>query len=265
MAIRWRQSDITKLRNYVRKFNTAITKMEKQYPELADTDMLPLRKNMRQLTQTIHSRNDFNRELKRIDRFFRKGQRTVVTDPISGFKGLKWTFDEARYSLQSINYRRRRMREKIGIMDTPYMDETLRNISLSEKYNELQSRMKKIGKYKNNFDTVASVNNSWRGFVQQLTVQASDSYLERKNKQFYENYITTLYQNFSNEQADEIVSLIESMDLTGYELYSMTIYDEDLTIEFLYGPEESEDKFELIKDLIPYTYNKMVENGTFSR
>lgn len=43
MAIKWRKQDINKLQNYVRKFNAAITRLEKKTPELKDSGVFPER------------------------------------------------------------------------------------------------------------------------------------------------------------------------------------------------------------------------------
>lgn len=260
VSIKWRKQDEVKLSRYVRKFNTAITKYSNANPDLADAGLVPQKLSVYDLKKSIYSRNDFNRQMRRIDRFFRKGQRDIITDPISGFKTMRWTYNEARYTLQSVNRRREEMVKKLKIAPSQFLPKELKPVSLQSQMQEMQKRIERLGKFRNNYDTQSNIMQGWDMFLKQLVRRSSDDYYDRKNSQYYDNYIQSLYSNFGNEKGEELEWLIISLGLNGYELYMMSLYDDGINIDYMYGPEQSEDKYNQLLDLIPKVYEEMTQD-----
>lgn len=246
MAIRWRQKDTKKLSIYVRKFNAALTREAKLFPEKAK--LLPERMNVQELRENITSRTQFNKTLASIDRFFANGARDIVQSPL-GAPTLRWFNREMRYAKQSLKAKATYKRKALEslLKDKPgaeSMVEAFTEPDITAKIKELQDRIQRLGEG-------ADPDRAWKNFLYRLTTQASIDAAQRDAdylRKFYEGYTTEL----GAAQTAELKKLMEKYKVTPRELAIVSIYDDNLSLHYVYGEDEKAERHQyFLSELIP--------------
>lgn len=258
--IRWRKKDYNKLINYIRKFNTSLTKYGNKYPELRDSGILPERLDREDVISHIYTRKDFNKWIKRIDRWFKKGARDIIRLP-SGIQTTRWAYKEAQYAARSVNKYRAKLAEHIEL--PPEKEEEYRagKIDVDRVIEKAKRRLQDSSR--NNFDTLENEVNEWNMFVSQLFWEASSEYITQRDKQYMLNYYQALDRNLTKDQADEIKKRIEDLGLSGFQLFLITAYNDRADIPFIYGAEEQAVRYEDVLENIKLTYEELSNIGIF--
>lgn len=255
--IKWRKEDEKKLSRAIQKFNTSLTRLSKLYPEIADAGLYPDRLTVKGVRDRILSRADYNREIARIERWFSKGARDIVTK--GGIKMTRYSYQEAVYDYRrqlnaykkSMAEAHNNLRKQAQLGNAP--------ISPSQKLEELEKR--RNDNSENNNETQENLENSWAMYLLNLSKRSSDQYILETNNLFYSNYVKSLYENFTPEHANDIQALMYTLNLTGYEMYLLTTINPDLDIEYIYGPEKEESKYQYVFDNIYKTYWTAIKRG----
>lgn len=206
--IRWQQSDSEDLRKAVKNFNAKISRLEKKNPE--QKNALPERVSVRQMKELIDTRQDLKRELNSLRRFTERGSEELVDVP------------DNDYNLQMTKWQKNEMSRRVGVINRK------RNKRLKE-INEVEatSRGEKLG-YKANAvgmgkaDEVAL--NPMKAFTSKMTrkdlnkkfrnimKESQSSYWNAKELQMLENFKTSILYNFAEDDVEEIINAIDSMD-----------------------------------------------------
>lgn len=245
-GMRWRPQDEKKLSIYVRKFNTALSREAKLFPEKAK--LLPERMNVQELRENITSRTQFNKTLASIDRFFAKGARDIVQSPL-GAPTLRWFNREMRYAKQSLKAKATYKRKALEslLKDKPgaeSMVEAFTEPDITAKIKELQDRIARLGEG-------ADPDRAWKNFLYRLTTQASIDAAQRDAdylRKFYEGYTTEL----GAAQTAELKKLMEKYKVTPRELAIVSIYDDNLSLHYVYGEDEKAERHQyFLSELIP--------------
>lgn len=244
--IRWRDKDVTKLRNYVRKFNASITRFENQHPEYSGWQ-IPQRLNFSNLQKQIQSRADFNYYLNKIDRWFKKGARELVS--YNGILITKWDRKELQYAQQRQKSMIKRFKKEFSTSPS-----VLRNAGIYEQdpAAKLKSILKDINDDSpNNNYTEENGIQAWRNFRKKVEERGSEKFRENLRHRLFNSFFKTLETVFSEEQQQDIKDLMENYKINSLELYSMRTYYDEFNIDWVYGPEDAEDKYEQIMLAIP--------------
>lgn len=244
----------------VRKFNAAITYEEKKNPALQGTNILPKRLNVSDVTIDIGSRRDFNKTIARINRFFKKGARDIITLD-SGLKGTKYEQKELQYAKQSIKARKKALRKKYRLTDTGAEMAGIEEINISKKQSEIKSRLS--DKFRNNNTDFENEYANWKNFVNKAYKRSSDAYYDKREKIYMQNFYSSIDEVFSIEQAFNIKEIIEKLKITPYQLFAMSLYDDSINIEYIYGADEVQNKYEQVVGNFETIYNEMVDGGYF--
>lgn len=245
MEMRWRQKDIKKLTSYVRKFNTSITKLSQRFPELADVGMIPNKLSVKQIRESGTSRRDFNRLMSRIDRWFKPGAREIIQR--NGIKMTRWEYQNALNNAQAVSYNHRARRDRAD-KSSRQKKQVGEDKWVSTKLKELE---KKIHVDNISEFTPEMARESWKVFTKTLEKQSSDEYFREQSLRYYDNYHTAIYENFSDDNARELANFIEDFRLSGDELFDLIGKYPYLDIDYLYGPEEEEEKLSVIMSSFP--------------
>lgn len=247
-GIKWRKQDVKKLTTYVQKFNRSITMLERKNPEMSDAGLLPKRLDIKEVKASIGTRNDFNRTLSRIDRWFKPKAREVVEHK-SGIRRTRWELQEARYAQQSMNAKVKAMQKKYGLSDKAAKQIGLAPVDVDKKLEQFASRARE--KSRTNYSDMSNEIQGYLNFLNSLITMSGDSYFDRKNQQYYDNYIASIYNHLSQEHADAIADMVKGYGVSGFQLYVANLYDDTLGIDFVYGPEDEESKFNAIMEYFP--------------
>lgn len=252
-SIKWRKQDLTKLSRYVQKFNTSITKLSAKNPELAEAGLYPKKLSVSELKESIHTRTDFNRALKSIDRWFRPKARDIITK--QGFKMTRWKYQNIQADIAVLKAREREQRKKANKSLRQQKDIT-KAPSLEEKLKTMREKLDRPNDDTFNYNMEDALV-SFDIFVNKIRARASSDYLERMNALYYNNYLKAINENFSPDLAEEYISIIKRYKLDGGMLYELVGAYPALDIDYFYSPEEEQEKFELLKELLPRAVSRV--------
>lgn len=252
MEMLWRKKDVERLTTYVRKFNTSITKLSRRFPELADTGLLPGRISARKIRESEISRRDFNRLMKKIDRWFKPKSREIITR--DGIKMTRWEYQNALNNAQSVTYNRRQRRKSANRSERQ-KKQAGKDRKVSEKLSEIRERM-----HSDDYSefTPDMARQSWINFTKQLEYQSTDEYFREQSLRYYDNYHTAIYENFSDGNDTFLANFIEDFRLSGDELFDLISEYPQLDIDYMYGPEEEEEKLMTIVTYLPRAVEKVL-------
>lgn len=232
--IKWRQQDKTKVSRYVQKFNTAITRLEKLNPELVDTGVLPERLDVSEIRSQITTRADFNRFLKRVDRFFKPGAKDIIMSP-SGYRMTRWGVKEAKITERRINRQRAAFVEKMKIGKAEQKALKLKPIDVfKEQHKVLNSDL-------------PSKAQKWLNFLYTLEQESGDNYYTNMSIQVQQSYIKALKNTFG-DQAETLVNFIKDNGIKGTDILYAISKNDILDFEYLYSREDADAKFEMLSE-----------------
>lgn len=212
--IKWRAKDAKQLSGKVRTFNAKRTKLIKLVPELED--ILPPKQNVKELRESILTRNDFNKVLARLDRFLVKGAEDTITTE-GGVVTTKYQINELKIQQRTINQIRAAKREKAD-------PSTLRGTMGSIKKMNLRPKTLNIDK---------AQKESWDNIVNIYEKQSMDKYYKEHDELYKENYLKALKKTYGTFAGyEEIRKLIESLPPST--VVDMYFFDPNLQMDFLY-------------------------------
>jgi hypothetical protein len=224
-SIKWRKIDKQKLSRTVQRFNAKLTRVAKKYPDYKD--YLPQRANVADIKKGISTRQDFNRVVNSLSRFLKKGAEIPVTTK-QGIKTTRWEIKETSIKVATINRARTALRKKADVS-------TYKGTMGSIKKNQLEPK-------KFNINTIKP--SDWNMFIMGVEKQIKSNYYIEKNRQYKENYITALRNNFSPEHAANLISIVNKIPI---EILGDLYYDNpSLQIDFIYDPLEEQTIYEVM-------------------
>lgn len=266
--MRWLKKDEIALAKAVRKFNASITNISKKHPELADVGLLPEKLSVSAIKASEPTRKDFNNILSSIDRWFKKGNRDIITR--GGVKMTRWEYKETLYANQRLiaNKKKRLAASTRSIRQQGRRENEIKTVD--EKLREIERKLTSDlgGDY--GFEEARG---SWKIFRKRVLSQSTEGYQDEKDALYYYNYNKSIYENFTYSNATALSNFLEDFRLEGDELYNITGKYPEIDIEFMYSRIEEEEKLtyimemfpKAVKDLYPEKYNQWLERTTASR
>lgn len=232
--IKWRQKDKTKVSRYVQKFNTAITRLEKLNPDLVDTGVLPERLDVSEIRSQITTRADFNRFIKRVDRFFKPGAKDIVMAP-SGYRMTRWGIKEAKLTERRINQQRVAFVEKMKISKAEQKALKLKPIDVFKEQQKVLN------------SNSPSKAQKWMNFLYTLERESGDNYYTNMSVQVQQSYIKALKNTFG-DQSETLVNFIKDNEIKGTDILYAISKNDILDFEYLYSREDADAKLEMLTD-----------------
>lgn len=215
-SIKWRKSDKQTISKTVQQFNAKITRTLKKHPEWAD--FMPERLTVKGLTEKIQTRKDYNREVRSVQRFLRKGAEAPYQS-ISGIKTTHWEKKEIGYKVAQVN-RQRTLESKRANVSTE------KGTMGSIESNNLKPKKYNIDKIKPG---------DWNKFVNTVEKQVMSNYKYDKMVRYKENYLKAIIINLGTEdKAKELYDYVSQLDPEF--MYNAYYDDPVLQIQFTSDP-----------------------------
>lgn len=253
VEMRWREKDRRLFTTNIRKFNTSITKLGKQYPELADAGLLPSKLDINALRASELTRKDFNILMRQIDRWFKPKSRDIITR--GGIKMTRWEYQNTLNAVQRINAQKAKTRQAAK-HSSRQRKQAGEDKSVSKKLQDIKQRLSESNEYSEYTPDMAQ--QAWKSFVSTVARQSTDEYQEERNALYYYNYNKAIYENFSDGNDTAVANFLEDFRLTGEELFNLIAEFPVLDIDYMYGPEEEDNKIEVITETLPYAVSKVL-------
>lgn len=214
--IKWRKKDKQTISKTVQQFNAKITRTLKKHPEWAD--FMPERLTVQGLTEKIQTRKDYNREVRSVQRFLRKGAEAPFQSK-SGIKTTRWEKREVGYKVAQVN-RQRTIEAKRANVSTE------KGTMGSIEANNLKPKKYNIDKIKPS---------EWDKFVNTVEKQVMSNYNYDKMVRYKENYLKAVVRNLGTEgKAKELYDYVSQLDPEF--MYNVYYDDPVLQIQFTSDP-----------------------------
>jgi hypothetical protein len=248
--IKWRKSDSEKLEKIVRRFNDKIYRTRRNHPELIDIlpDTIKSTDKKEKIEQfKTMPRNEFNKYLKSLERFTRKGSEKEVVSK-TGNRVTTWEKNELTIKVAQINRERTKERKKVENYEA-----TSRGESLGMKRGEMGSeRLNAYNPKKFNFDAIKP-GKEWKKFKESVEKQALSTATDEKFKEYKMNYIKAMSRvmGYYGEHA------VRQLKQLPAELVTEIFYrEQEATIDFVYEKQDMEAKLDIIEEIWQKAYDE---------
>lgn len=214
----------------VKNFNAKITRLEKKHPELKE--FLPEKISVKDLKSNIETRQDFNRELKSLKRFSKKGAEKPILSK-SGITTTAWEKKEVGYKVALLNRKRKAEREKANVSTEKGTMGTIENAGLKPK----------------KYDINSIEPSSWERFKKNVEKQIKSNYFDEKKELYKQNYIKAFINVFGSGFIIGFDFVLQKLkDMPADELVDLYYNDPVMELDFVYDPLEYFQKFKSIQE-----------------
>lgn len=234
--IKWRNIDRVTLSKTVQQFNAKLTRTLKRNPELMD--ILPNRITVKEIRDSIQTRDDFNRAIKSYKRFLKKDATKIVSNK-QGLKTTKWQRNETQYKVNRINQMRRAERRRANVSTEKGTMGTILENNLKDK--------------NYNFNTIHPQN--WNKIMNQIDKMISENYMTDMYERYQQNYIKAMYRVMPPDMA---ATLQEMVNKFTPEQFTQIYYSNPLLgIDYFYSPEDIQSIYDTILEELWNTGKEM--------
>lgn len=208
-AIKWREIDLEKVRRAVVNFNKRIDYWAKKEPEIAES--LPQKLSYKAVKAAIQTRQDFNREIRQIEKFNPgklKGKDFIEIEP--GVKVTKWEYKRVAKQLEQVNKLKKATAERaqmrqVSINGVPYK-------AVEEAHAEQKG--KPVEMYKHSKSSKYTPRDEWKQFVRWVESHASED--KHKAALHHRDILISAVKGslsgFSPDQEKLLIRLIQQAD-----------------------------------------------------
>lgn len=225
--IKWRDSDEAELKRVVKNFNAKINRLSKKNPEIKN--ILPEKKDWKEIKNLVGTRNDLNKELHMLERFSKNRNsadvfiilddgRTVKEDVYSknpehynslkATKILRWEKNEINRAVPIINKKRQQMKEQIEKIEVTYKGQ-----GMNYKIGDVGMGNNLI----NALEPLTGIYGSMerkdiKGKIETIRLHSKSDFYDTRNLRLKENYIKGLKENFSINDVGDVIEKINDLD-----------------------------------------------------
>lgn len=190
-----------------------------QFNKIIDEQNLQMRKiSFEDIKNSSKNWNSFQSTMAAYRNLTKKGATSIVGYNDAGLPIYKWEQDIVNTRLKKINMEREKLRSDI-------QSQKYQGIILSEEYFSLQPKDSPLKGIKNKTEI---------GYgIRSIIAQSTPGYLERREQQYYDNFISSLNYLDNNELKLELFKIIQT--ISPKELYAAGTADALLSIGFIYS------------------------------
>lgn len=224
-GIVWDKATRETLAKRVKRFNDKVRREAKKHPEAAE--FLPKTKSMRQLRKEIKTKADLRQVQRDIDLIFKPGSLKLVTP----YNNVVTT----RYQQQVTKNAQRRVARS--------RQKEVKRLQQSPNYYGLtreQERFYSAPKFQ------GDTQSGWRAFVESMDRAGRASHMDEYKSIYHENFRKAVIKTFGEKVGSQLASLADRLPKTY--LYDIYLDNPNLTIDFIYGADETELKANTIRD-----------------
>lgn len=234
--IKWRNVDRVTLSKTVQQFNAKLTRTLKRNPELIE--ILPDRITVKDVRESIQTRDDFNRAIKSYKRFLKKDATKIVSNK-QGLRTTKWQRNETQYKVNRINQIRRAERKRANVSTEKGTMGTILENNLKDK--------------NYNFNTIQPQN--WNKIMNQINKMISENYMDDMYVRYQQNYIKAMFNVMPPDMA---ATLQEMVNKFTPDQFTQLYYSNPLLgIDYFYSPEDIQSVYDTILEELWNTGKEM--------
>lgn len=243
--IRWRDSDQQELKRVVKNFNAKIDRLAKKDPEKAFA--LPDKITVGQMKELITTRNDLNRELNSLRRFSKRGSEELVVLPDNKYKTsiTKWQKNEMQMYAGLVTKARKKRLDFIESIEKTSGGKKLGYTT--KEFGMGQADKVALSPVGNVFYPSMDRRNAHKRMIS-LRKQAQDSYYDKADKIYMDNYIQSLRETYNEADIEEIIKKIENTSMPDF-IEKLKAEDPDFEFNYAFSQEEYEKNLNQLKSI----------------
>lgn len=257
--IRWRKSDDEELKRVVKNFNAKISRLEKKDPK--NKNALPQRITQKEVKDMIITRQDFNREIKSLKRFTRRGKwkkrkdGTKYYDAPENLVSVPAYERDAntneiipvnvgnKYNMVMTKWQRTDMRRRAAVVNRRRKEraEEIIELPVTSRGKEQGYTIAQMGKLNQkeflpiNAFTPSMTRQDIHEKHKTLMRESTTNYWEEREVTLKGNYIKALYENFN---PNDIAGVVDAIGQMPYEdFYKIFQKEEQGKFTFIYSPD----------------------------
>lgn len=234
--IRWRKSDEEELKRVVKNFNAKISRLEKKDPK--NKNALPQRITQKELKDMIVTRQDYNREIKSLKRFTKRGKWKKRKDGTKYYDAPEtlvsvpaYERDEKtneiidvnvgnKYNMVITKWQRTDMRRRAALVNRKRKEraDEILELPVTSRGEEQGYTLAQMGKVtEKEFLPINAFTPAMnRADIQEkhktLMRESSTNYWDEREKTLKANYIKALYENFNPNDIGDVIDAIGQME-----------------------------------------------------
>lgn len=197
---------------------------------------------MQDLRYRILNRNDFNRELRKIDRLFKKGAQEVIKDE-SGYFTTKWQRKELKLLERRINAQRKAFVEKYSI---PRKEKEFLGVEQVDLFKKRKSIASKAMNAKP--EDTGNIMQEWYNLIYRLERQSSEEYLTGTFEKLRNAYFKAIDEHLPEDKAQELKEYLNDNNIHGSDIVYAVSINDILDFEYFYSTEQEDQKAEVMLD-----------------
>lgn len=245
--IRWRKSDVEKVKREVKRYNRKIKKAIDSGK--ITQEQAPKHLTYSEVRKNTQTRAELNRTLKDIKSIHKADALETQTSDY-GLTKTNYEIDTLKSKLKQINKERAKQKEFIGNLEllSRGKDTGFKVIT------RLDEAMKQFEPKK--FDYSKKKKSDWEDFVYSVEKQQHDYYMTDKNEQYKTNYMTAIENTFGTDRANELNAIVQQVDL--HDFIKNYLQDTEGDMSYIYDDNHGlQDRFDTLKNM----WKNILENG----
>ncbi len=240
--IRWRESDLQELRRIVKNYNAKLKYVTEKLQKSGNDEQinaLPPKLSVKSLRKSITTRDEFNRTLKEISSFSKRGMETIVTNA-QGEQATLYEIKKTEANTRRLNKKRAKEQQKIDERPVIIDGQPRQDVTRMAKQQTLKPVTLTFEKMKPG---------EFRKFSVYVDRQISGNSDAIKAKAYFENLIQSWYNNLSAENAKKLETKARQLGVDKIlKLYYQGF--EQVAVSFSYDPTDEADKVESIENTL---------------
>ena len=202
------------LRAAVKRFNSTIDRLNKHYGSGGDAPIIPQKRTMKDIKNSVSNYNEFRRQLASLNRITKGKAKDIVE--FDNVKMLRYSVNELKNDIRQANKQRAAFRDIIGYNQMRTDSENLRNRKVPDLNKLDREQIEKI--------------------MKSASQEALTSGQMARLEQLKENYKKGIRENVRKDDAERLENMVDQIDTITFA--NAYVNDEVENLEFVYGNEK---------------------------
>lgn len=235
----WNEDNKKQLKQVVNDFNKKITRLKKSNPSIKYS--LPDKVKYSEIKSIVANKQDFNKNVKRLERFLKPNAEKLVTvkETRGNIEITKWQYQEMNKLVKDVNKNRQERWNKLSSMELKVGGQPL-NYTRGQvgMGSQLENELRPTTAFSSSM-----VNYDVKRKYKSLLLQSGSDYYRKRDYILRDNYIKTLKEEYGNDSKD-IVRKLKEMPIDDF---LDTFYQEDHPFEFIYKTEKYKEYLNVVR------------------
>lgn len=221
MTMRWNREKRDKLLNLIDKYNNKIRRLKEK--EDFDNSLIPEKMDYFNLVSNINNKKDYDREVKLMNVFIKRGSEKISIHTKRGGKVPKYMEEQNKIKMKKINEDRKKQRK---LYENEPLTDRGKKINKNNRFSN--DKLDHLNPIKYNYETKSQKDiEMFNKSLKEYNIS-----VEKANKTYVENYRSSIDTVFAEPERKKIEKAME--EISDEDILKMLYTDKNLLIDFNY-------------------------------